>query len=267
MWSLISIVWYGVSHARIIVGESEAWTESTSHAIIHIHTPNAHHPHDFFHKNILHTPARSTILTVIAPVICTPSHGNRTVAVPTLHKNDPIVETNNIDPAAFHLDQIGTSWVSSGSVCDARKTGTTNNMTDTTNNVIIYDSVTFKVYSKSCVCIPNVIKPYHRPDITRYIERIPAKSGGESLCLSATLHHTQYPTLNDSKITPIYIEVSTILLHTTGIACLSAIICMAKVENHSSAAIIRISIVTRKKYLYERIWIREYRYRAFYISQ
>ena len=56
-------------------------------------------------------------------VFLTPTDSKSQILVQTLHKNDPMVEANNIDHAAFHFDFSGRSSVSNGMVCASMNTG------------------------------------------------------------------------------------------------------------------------------------------------
>jgi|GEM_PF-4487709 len=74
---------------------------------------------------------------VITPVILTPIDSKSRILVPTLHKNDHIVEAKSIEPAAFHFDDSGRSSVSKGIVWAAINTGRKKRIVAVRNSVNI----------------------------------------------------------------------------------------------------------------------------------
>ena len=74
---------------------------------------------------------------VIIHVLLTPIVSNNQILVPTLPRNDQIVDANNIDQAAFPLDSSGKSSVSKGIVWASMKTGRKNKRSAAKNNVKI----------------------------------------------------------------------------------------------------------------------------------
>jgi hypothetical protein len=60
---------------------------------------------------------------VTIPVLLTPIDSNNQMLVPTLHRNDHMVDAKSIEPAAFPFDFSGRSSVRSGMVCASIKTG------------------------------------------------------------------------------------------------------------------------------------------------